>query len=212
MEASAQRVGEQSVATRLLFIVIFLVLGSTRPHYSAWQNAVSSLRLGEGGWMQSANFIVCGALVLGFAIGLRPALRAGRGSTWGSILLAIFGFCLVGAGTFATDPRLGYPPGASGALTVHGTLHNLLSLVVFVSLIAACFVLARRDAANPAGRGWTWYAVAIGLLVAVFFILTSVAVMLGRRAGLIQRMCIIAGWSWIERLSIRLVSSSVPLV
>jgi hypothetical membrane protein len=81
METSAQSAGEQSVAMRLLLacgaigpllnIVVFLILGATRPYYSAWQIPISSLSLGEGGWMQITNFIVCGALLLGFAIGLR---------------------------------------------------------------------------------------------------------------------------------------------
>ncbi len=221
MKTSAQSAGEQPVAIRLLlacgaigpllFIVVFLIEGATRPHYSAWQNAVSSLSLGEGGWMQITNFIVCGALVLGFAIVLRRVLRTGRGSTWGPTLLGIFGLCLIGAGIFVTDPGLGYPPGASSMPTVHGTLHNLLSLFVFASLIAACFVLARRDAADPAEHGWAWYSVATGLLVAVFFVLTGVVALLGGPAGLMQRICIIVGWSWIALLAIRLMSKKVPL-
>ena len=221
MENSAKSTGEQPVAIRLLlacgaigpllFIVVFLIEGVTRPHYSAWQNVVSSLSQGEGGWMQITNFIVCGALVLSFAIGLRRALRTGRGSTWGPILLSIFGLCLIGAGAFVTDPHRGYPPGAPSTPTVHGTLHNLLSLFVFASLIAACFVLARRDAANPARHGWAFYSVAIGLLVAVFFVLTVVVGLLGGPAGLIQRISIILGWGWISLLAIRLLNEKVSI-
>ena len=61
METSAQSAGEQPMAIRLLlacgaigpllYIVAFLIEGATRPHYSAWQNVVSSLSLGEGGWI-----------------------------------------------------------------------------------------------------------------------------------------------------------------
>jgi hypothetical membrane protein len=190
----------------LLFIVIFLIEGATRPHYSAWQHVVSSLSQGEDGWMQITNFILCGVLVLGFAFGLRRVLHAGRGSTWGPILLGIVGLGLIGAGIFVTDPLLGYPPGASSTPTVHGTIHNLLSLFVFVSLIAACFVLARREAADPAGRGWVWYSIATGILVAIFFVLTDVVALLNGPAGLMQRICIILGWSWIALLAIRLLS------
>ncbi|HEY7418803.1 MAG TPA: DUF998 domain-containing protein [Ktedonobacteraceae bacterium] len=221
METSAKSAGEQPVVIRLLlacgvigpllFIVVFLILGATRPHYSAWYNVVSSLSQGEGGWMQITNFIVCGALMLGFAIGLRRALRAGRGSTWGPILLSIFGLCLIGAGIFVTDPLLGYPPGAPSTPTVHGTLHNLLSLIVFATLIAACFVLARRDAANPVGRGWAFYSVATGILVAVFFVLTDVVALLGGPAGLIQRICIILGWGWLSLLAIRLMNEKTSI-
>ena len=164
MKTATQSAQEQPAPTRpllaggavgpLLFIVVFLIEGATRPHYSVWQDAVSALELGEGGWMQSTNFIVCGALVFGFAIGLRRVLRTGRGSTWGPILLGIFGLCLIGAGIFVTDPGLGYPHEASTiTVTVHGTIHSLISLFAFISLPAACFVLARRDAADRASRG-----------------------------------------------------------
>jgi hypothetical protein len=221
MTTSAQSAGERPVAVRLLlacgaigpllFIVVFLILGATRPHYNAWQIPVSSLSIGEAGWTQMTNFMVCGALVFCFAIGLRRVLRTGRGSIWGPILLGIFGLCLIGAGIFVTDPGLGYPPGASTTPTVHGTLHNVLSLFVFASLIAACFVLARRDAADPAERGWAWYSVATGLLVAVLFVLTGVVAVQGGPAGIVQRICIIVGWSWIAVLAIRLMSKKVPL-
>jgi len=222
MKTSAQSAGEQPVAIRLLlaggaigpllFIVVFLIEGATRPHYSAWQDAVSALELGEGGWMQSTNFIVCGALVFGFAIGLRRVLRTGRGSTWGPILLGIVGLGLIGAGIFVTDPGLGYPHEAGTiTLTVHGTIHSLISLFAFISLPAACFVLARRDAADPAERGWAWYSVATGLLVVVFFVLTAVVTALNGPAGLTQRILLIVGWSWIALQAIRLMSKKVPL-
>ena len=222
MKTSTQRTGEQPAAIRLLlacgaigplfFIVVFLIEGATRPHYSVWQDAVSALELGEGGWMQSTNFIVCGALVFGFAIGLRLLLRTGRGSTWGPILLGIVGLCMIGAGIFVTDPGLGYPHEASTiTLTVHGTIHSLISLVAFIALPAACFVLARRDAADPAGRGWAWYSVGTGLLVVVFFLLTGVAIALNGPGGLTQRILLIVGWSWIAVQAIRLMSKQVPL-
>jgi hypothetical protein len=154
-----------------------------------------------------ANFMVFGALVIAFAIGLRRALRTGRGATWVPILLGILGLCAIGSGIFVTDPGLGYPPGASTTPTVHGAIHGLLGLLAFASLTAACFVLARRDAADPAGRGWAWYSVATGLLIAVLFVLTSVVVVQGGPAGLVQRMCIVVGWSWIAVLAIRLMST-----
>jgi hypothetical membrane protein len=216
MTTAAQRTAEQSVTTRLLlaggaigpllFIVVFLIEGATRPHYSVWQDAVSALSLGQDGWMQITNFIVCGALVFGFAIGLRRVLRTGRGSTWGPILLGIVGLAMIGAGIFVTDPGLGYPYEASTiTLTVHGTIHSLISLCAFIALPAACFVLARRDAADPAARGWAWYSVATGLLVVVLFVLTAVVTALGGPGGLAQRIFLIVGWSWIAVQAIRLL-------
>jgi hypothetical protein len=193
----------------LLFIVAFLIEGATRPNYSAWHHVVSSLSQGESGWMQITNFIVCGAFVLGFAFGLKRVFRTGRGSIWGPILLGIFGLCLIGAGFFVTDPLLGYPPSALSTPTVHGILHNLLSLFVFASLIAVCFLLARRFAGDSAWRGWAFYSVATGILVTVFFILTDVVASLNGPAGLIQRICIIIGWTWISLFAFRLMSLKV---
>src|SRR5437764_9658183 len=73
----------------LLFIMVFLIEGATRPGYSAWHNFVSQLSLSDQGWMQIVNFLVCGLLMLCFAIGLRRVLRPGKGSVWGPILLGV---------------------------------------------------------------------------------------------------------------------------
>src|SRR5215831_12505828 len=224
METSAQSAGEQPVATRLLLacgavgsllnIVVLPILGATRPGYNAWLIPDSSLELGAGGWIQISNYILSGVLLLAFAIGLRRVLRTGRGSTWGPILLGIFGLSFIGIGIFVTDPVLGYPPGAPSTATVYGTLHNLFGQLQFISLIAACFVLARRDAADPTRRGWVWYSLATGLLIAasdVAFVLTF-KLWDGGPVGLIERIGIIGGCIWIVVLAIRLMSRSVPRV
>ncbi len=223
LETAAQIAGVQSVGIRLLLaggvigpllnIVVIFVLGATRPGYNAWQMPDSSLELGEGGWLQIANYIVTGALLLGFAIGFRRVLRTGRGSTWEPILLGLYGLTFIGAGIFVNDPVLGYPPGASSTPTVPGTLHNLFGQLQFISLIPTCFVLARR-AAIPERRGWAWYSVATGLLVAatdVAFVLTF-ELLDGWQAGLIERIGIIAGCSWIAVLAIQLMSKKVQRV
>lgn len=192
----------------LLFIVVFLVEGVTRPGYNAWHHFVSSLSLGEGGWIQITNFIVTGILVLCFAIGLRRVLKGGIGSLWAPILLAIFGLCLVGAGLFVADPLLGYPKDAPNTPTWHGNLHVFLSFFVFTALPAACFVLARRFAGDPAWRGWVLYSVATGILVIVFVIVADVAAQSpdpNAPGGLFQRLSIIIGWGWIALLALRLM-------
>src|SRR5579862_9729165 len=52
------------VAGTILFAIIYLIEGVTRPGYSAWQQTISSLSFGPEGWMQRANFMLCGVSVL----------------------------------------------------------------------------------------------------------------------------------------------------
>jgi hypothetical protein len=103
----------------LLFTMVYLIEGATRPGYDAWRQAASALSLSEQGWMQIVNFIVCGLLILGFAVGLWQTLRGGRGATWGPILLAAVGAGLMIAGIFVTDPAQGYPPGTLAGPALH---------------------------------------------------------------------------------------------
>ncbi|HET8843115.1 MAG TPA: DUF998 domain-containing protein, partial [Ktedonobacteraceae bacterium] len=159
-------------------------------------------------WMQIANFIVCGVLVICFAFGLRRVLSPGRASLWGPLLLGIFGLCLICAGIFVTDPFLGYPPDAPITATLHGSLHLFVSLIVFISLPAACFVMIRRFVNRPAWRGWVLYSLATGILVLLFFVLTDVIANLGLQApaGLFQRITISIGWIWVAVLAFRLLT------
>lgn len=232
MQTEKNRVMDQSKTTRfliaggaigpLLFILVFLIEGATRPGYSAWHNYVSQLSLSNQGWMQILNFLVCGLLTLCFAIGLRKVLLPGKGSLWGPILLGVFGLGLIVAGLFVTDPSLGYPLGThgSGPQTLHGIIHGVAGLIVFSSVAAASFVLARHFVGDPQWKGWAIYSFVTGVLIAVFFIASTAAstldergVLSGAPIGLLQRVSIIVGWGWITLLAIRLLynmRSSVP--
>ena len=96
-----------------------------------------------------------------------------------------------------------------GALaTLHGRVHGLAGLVVFSSVAAACVVLARRFAGDPAWRGWAPYSVVRGVLVAAFFVTSlATAPLAGAPSGLLQRLAIVLGWGWIALLAARLVGS-----
>lgn len=198
----------------LFFIAVFLVEGATRQGYNPLRHFVSSLSLGERGWVQIASFLVCGTLVACFAVGLRRTLVAGRGATWGTILLGVFGISLVGAGVFPTDLLLGYPPGASSATTSHGALHMLFSLFAFACLAAACLVLSRRFAGDRAWRGWAAYSVVTGVLVLALFVATDVVSLSpdpSAPAGLVQRLTIVTGWGWVALLALKLTMDGPPV-
>lgn len=197
-----------------LFVLVFLVEGATRATYDPLRHPVSSLALGDSGWMQTTNFIVAGFLTLAFAVGLRRALGPGKGSTWGPLLVGVWAVGLLGAGIFVTDPVSGYPPGRPDRAVQyswHGALHDLFSLPAFVALAAACFVFGRRFAGRGE-RGWAIYSAVSGFVFAVAFVLSSAgfgqAAGLVDLAGLFQRVAVTVGLGWLTLLAVHFLRSS----
>jgi hypothetical protein len=190
-----------------LFVVVFLVEGAVRPGYRPWRHFVSLLAHGDRGWVQALSFGACGALILGFALGVA---RVADGVAL-PILLAVFGAGLIASGRFRCDAGLGYPPGAPQdwprTASKEGNRHNLAGAAVFGSLAAACFLSAARSD----HRAWTWYCVTSGVLLLVLFVVIGA---LAARAsqgadppiGIAQRLAILVGWTWIAVLALRLLS------
>src|SRR4029453_8412285 len=167
-----------------LFIAASLIQAFTRTGFDLARHPISLLGLGSLGWVQIANFVVCGVLYVLGAIGLRAALRP---SIWGPLFIGITGVGLIIAGVFTTDPGAGFPPGAPAgapAMSWHGALHEVGFLLSFVGAIGACLVFARRYAALGR-RGWVVAAVS-----------TVVAAL------------VIAGWPDLNTLSVRLVMAT----
>jgi hypothetical protein len=192
----------------LLFIVLFLVQGATRTGYSALRHPISSLSIGPMGWVQSANFIITGLLILAFAVGLRSVLRHPKGLLWGPLLIGIVGIGLIGAGFFTTDPLAGYPPGTpllQTERTLAGRLHDLFSLPVFLALPAACFVFMRYFARRRNPR-WSVYSFLSGLGMLAAFVLAGMGFQqtpgFAEVAGLYQRLSIGIGWVWMALLAL----------
>jgi hypothetical protein len=198
-----------------LFFAVLLIEGATRPGYSAWRTDGSYLALSNQGWEQIANFIVFGLLCIAFAVGLRRTWRTGRASVWGPLLVGLFGLGLLIAGVFVTDPGGGYPPGApinGSPQTWHGWVHGINGLLLFnVVLPAACFVLARRFAADPQNRRWATYSWMTGALILLISLpLGTIGVPIAENAGfpvldgLIQRVEIFIGWAWLALIALHL--------
>src|SRR5579859_2665600 len=120
----------------ILFALVFLIQDAIRPGYNAWRTTISTLSLSDYGWVQIANFYLFGLSTLCFAVGLKRVFRKGLASFSGPILFAIVGIGLILAGVFVTDPFLGYPIASPAHLpeSLHGTIHNLAALTVFIAL------------------------------------------------------------------------------
>lgn len=194
-----------------LFIFVFMLLGVVLEGYDPIRHTVSSLAIGSKGWIQIANFIVNGMLFLLCAQGMRRMFTGDSGEVWGPRLIAIFGFALIGAGIFVTDPEFGYPPGTppgpAKVTTWHGEWHGLFAILLFVTLMIACFVFARRFWSKTDGRKWAIYSIITGGIIFIFMVLTfnSSSISLVQIHGVLQKMIIIPGWVWISLLSMRLL-------
>src|SRR5205814_1778934 len=78
-----------------LYIVMSLLQAGVRGGFDMRRHPFSLLTTGHLGWIQAINFVVAGLLMTAGALGLRQALRGGRGGTWGPRLVAAFGLSFV---------------------------------------------------------------------------------------------------------------------
>lgn len=159
------------VAAGPLYVVVGAAQALTREGFDMQRHALSLLSNGELGWIQVANFVVSGVLVLAGAVGVRRALHPGRGGTWGPILLGLWGVGLIGSGVFVADPGAGFPPGViveEREMSRSGMLHFVFGGVAFYALIAACLVFARRY--HELGeRVWAAYSLVSGFGFLIVF-------------------------------------------
>jgi hypothetical membrane protein len=184
-----------------LFWLVVIVDGFTKAGYDARTQTISELALGEHGWAQSTNFLLVGLLMLAFAVGLRLRFPAGKASTFGPPLIALFGLGLVVSGIFATDP----PQGGATSMTTSGAIHDFAFLLILAAIVGACFVFARRFRREATWRGYGLYSTITGLLVlgllAAFILQGDGAPV----AGLLQRILVAVFFLWVEVIALRAV-------
>lgn len=157
------------VAGTLLFPITYLIAGAARPGYDPWQQAISTLSLGPGGWLQRANFVMCGVSVIWLASVFRKILRGGPCATWYPRVRVIEGFALIMIGVFSTDPTPGYPPGSLRTSTsLQGAIHLAFTILVVNMMALGLFVVSRRFWKDPNFPGWMAFSIISGLLTFVF--------------------------------------------
>ncbi|MGH7861951.1 MAG: DUF998 domain-containing protein [Candidatus Dormibacteraceae bacterium] len=177
------------VAGAVLFTLTYLIEGATRPGYAAWQQAISALSLGPGGWIQQVNFVVFGGCTLCLAVAWWKILKGGVGAKVYPAFRGIEGFGLIAVGFFSQDPAAGYPPGAVlTAPTLHGEIHILGAFVIVFAIALGLSVMAWRFLSELHWRGWAVYSVISGILTLFFMALFGMAQHGGGNAGLFERL------------------------
>lgn len=163
------------VAAGPLFVGLTLAQAATREGFDPVTHPLSLLSLGDLGWLQIGNFIVSGLLALAGAAGMRRALTDGPAAKWGPRLLGLYGIALVWGGVFVADPAFGYPAGAPEGAPAeqswHSILHAFAAPGAGLTLLAACFLFARRFRLE---RRTTWSA-ACYTVPALYLALTAVS-------------------------------------
>jgi hypothetical protein len=194
-----------------LYLVVGLAEAFTRPGFDIRRHDLSLLANGDLGWVHIADLVVTGLLVVAGAAGISASLSAGRGRTWGPLLVGIFGIGLVAAGFFTADPALGFPPGTPAdahSVSWHGLLHLVSATIGFLGLIAACLVFARRFAADGE-RAWAAYSAVTG----VVFLLAFAGIASGSGGGwtiLGFWIGVVLAFSWVSAMCLRSLTGSLP--
>lgn len=186
------------------YVAVVLGQALIRPGFNLVHDDASLLSNGSLGWIQIANFILTGLMVVACAAGLRRALTGGLASAWGPILLGMYGVGMIAAGFFVADPMSGFPPGTAAgrpaAISVHGTLHIVAAGIGFLCLVAACFVFSRRFSAERR-QAWTWFS----RLTGVFFLAAFAGLASGSDSAVVVLAfwaALIVAWAWIGALSV----------
>ena len=168
---------------------------------------VSALEAGTYGWVQQANFVVFGALLLVFTVGLHRGLDRTRYGLAGPALLAwaATGLFLAAAIPLRED--------AAGQIYDPGG-HFVAGVTFFLGTALAQLVLSRRLAKDPHFRSLAVYAAICGALALVGFVVMARFAMpdgtpLHDVAGLIQRVVImVVTFPCLIALALRLRSKT----
>ena len=178
----------------MLFVVLFLRDGATRPGYRASYHPVSALALGPRGWLQTGNFVISGALIATAA----PAVWTVTGLRVLPLLVGAFGVGLVASGIFPMDPMRGYPPGTPTGdpkeFSASHRWHDRFGVPVFALLPAMPAV----GAFTFGHLGWQVASGIVAVATAVFTVKFSTAWERDDpQTGLWQRLALAGGMLWL---------------
>lgn len=187
----------------IFFVVVFTVAGFLHPGYSALGQMISNLGAEQPfPWLQDANFFISGLLLIAFAIGFYQSMRCIIGQrrlTVSSILLGLVGAGLANEAFFVTDLPGQIP-------TLHGILHIVGFLVLFLSLIIALMLIGRQLLKSPAWCVLGWYSIATGiatLALILLFFFTGHSI--PQYVGILNRIFVIVAFAWYVVMGWRLL-------
>lgn len=192
-----------------LYISIALIQMVVREGFNPLRHSWSLLSNGDLGWIQILNFIITGLLTIAAAIGMHKVLK-GKGRTWATYLLCLYGISLVAAGIFVADPVNGFPVGSPVAATMStsGLLHLISGSLGFFAFIAACLIFAQRFAINNEPV-WAKFSLVTG----VFFLAAFIGIAAGSQptspvlvlVTVAFTLAVLLAWTWFSLVSYKVL-------
>jgi hypothetical protein len=183
------------------YLVVGVILALTRDGFELSSHPLSLLMLGEHGWLQRANIILTGAMVLAASVGFARALQGSTAARRAGRLLGAYGVILVISGIFPPDPMEGFPPGTTqGDPTATGLIHFGAGAIGFVVLAVAAFVVGGWFAGRDLTRAATISRIA-GVVVVVAF-LGGGAVATTAAGVVLLWIAVVVGLAWLAFASV----------
>ena len=191
----------------VLFTLSFTINGFLRPGYNPVKMYVSELSIGPQGWIQIISFMVLGASIMLFALGIKASFPTGKASRAAPILFMVIAVCYFLSGPFVTDPASMF----DNQQTFHGVVHGILGAIVFSLSAVCCFILWRRFRADEKWKPMAAFTLIAGIVMVVLIVFIKIGQvrtgLLSDLAGLIQRCCLIISYAWIFIISFRMRKS-----
>ena len=210
VEGNVSRFRSDASASRLLlgcglvagplYLAVGLAQAFLRDGFDLSRHPLSVLANGPGGWVQTANFVITGLLVLAAAIGFRRALVPKSRAL--SVFLGAFGASVLAAAVFRADPMDGFPVGTPlgppTSISTFGLIHFAVGGLGFICLAVSCF-LAARALSHSGSRSLSRLSVLCGLIVLVGFFGTVAIPNSSPVLGI--WIAVVVGWTWLSVLS-----------
>jgi Protein of unknown function (DUF998) len=211
MESNQSEVARGASVTRSLlrwgvlagpfYLAVSLIQAFLRDGFDLARHPLSLLANGPGGWIQTANFVLTGLMVLAAAVGFRRVLGPkSRAVTW---FLGGFGVAMILAAIFPADPVDGFPPGTPEgfptSISTTGLLHFVAGALGFTFLAISCFAAARATSRRHLSS------------LARLSLFSGLAIVLGFFGGFALPVgilgiwfAVLVGWAWLAVLSLGL--------
>ncbi len=209
-----------AVTGPIIFTAAWFVAWAVQDQYSPRREDISALAAldAEQPWIMVVGFLALGLGIVALGLGLPSVLAGGLSARVGALLVTVAGFGILVAGVARNDCSSELTACRvredAGELSWHHHVHDLVSLLVFLILVASQLILARAFGRDARWHDLRWYSITSGALTfALLFLYGSGAI--GGWNGLVQRVFLAVPFIWVAMLGLRMrqlaVAPAAPL-